>query len=204
MPVKTLSKLFFLTVLTIIAMNIKDYYLGVQHPGYYFNILMSLIPVALLSVLKAIYVRTCDLTHPGLLIVFGAWMIFFPNSAYLVIDPYLHVQNVVDAIAYLPSVILGTTIAISSFKEIDDIVSVGIDETVSSIILVTMFFISSFGLYLGLFGRWNSWDLFTQPVSLLAWSIDNLLISTPFCLVSTTSLAVGYFYGKKILNPSII
>jgi uncharacterized membrane protein len=95
-------------------------------------------------------------------------------------------------------------IVIYSLNEVDKILETNFNETVSSAILAAILYITSFGVYLGLVGRWNSWDLFTQPVALLSWSASNLLNALPFSLLGTTTLAILYFFGKKILNPSLI
>lgn len=204
MPIKTLAKLFCLTILAIVAMNLKDYFVGVQHPGYYFNILIAWMPIILLIILKVIYNATSDTGDPRFLLMFGAWLLFFPNSAYLILDPVLHIRNIVDLIAYIPSCILGVALAVSMFKELEDMIIVpNSDELTSNAILATIFYIISFGVYLGLFGRWNSWDLFTQPVQLISWAAANRLTSAPFCITATICLEVLYLAGKKYLNPSL-
>jgi len=55
-------------------------------------------------------------------------------------------------------------------------------------------FISSFGLYLGRFGRWNSWDILTSPLSLLKYSFQSL--NDPLAIQTTLafSFAIGLIY----------
>jgi len=180
-------------------MVMKDYILDPQHRGYFFNLAMAWVAVATLFALKT---TRHDILGPKQVFFIGLWLIFFPNVAYLIADPVLHVKNLVDLATYLPSVILGVTIVIYSLIEIEEILELHLNQLASSAVLALLLYTTSFGVYLGLIGRWNSWDLFTQPVALLSWSTNNLLNALPFSLVGTALLATLYFFGKKYLNPS--
>lgn len=197
MPTKNLQTITLVHVISLLTMVTKDYVYGSSHTGYFFNLGMAWTPVVLLYLLKA------SPGKPLAMIFFAAWLLFFPNAPYLIVDPFLHVKGALDLVVYIPSVILGVLIFVYSLKEIENMVSPYFSEEVVSGILAAIFYTTSFGLYLGLFGRWNSWDLFTQPIELLNWSFVNILNSAPFCLASIVGLAALYFYGKKILNPSL-
>lgn len=204
MPTKNLLAIILVHVISLIAMEAKDYALGTSHTGYFFNLGMAWTPVALLYLLKVSYNHASGPIKPLIIFFFGTWLLFFPNATYLIVDPVLHVKSLLDLIVYAPSIILGIMIVVYSLKEIEDMFTPYFSEEVVSGILAAIFYTTSFGLYLGLFGRWNSWDLFTQPIQLLTWSYGHILTSAPFCLASIVGLAITYFLGKKILNPSPI
>lgn len=203
MPTKNLITICIITIVSLFTMVMKDYILDPEHRGYFFNLAMAWAAVASLFALKAVYMEDLDILNHKVIILSGIWLLFFPNSAYLIVDPVLHVEDFLDLVTYIPSVILGIMVVIYSLNEVDKILETNFNETTSSAILAAILYITSFGVYLGLVGRWNSWDLFTQPVALLGWSASNLLNALPFSLLGTTVLAILYFFGKKILNPSL-
>lgn len=203
MPTKNLLAINLVHIASLLTMVAKDYAIGTSHTGYFFNLGMALTPVVLLYLLKVSYNHASGPIKPLIIFFFGTWLLFFPNAVYLVIDPVLHVKNLLDLAVYFPSIILGIMIVVYCLKEIEDMLMPYFSEELVSVILATIFYITSFGLYLGLVGRWNSWDLFIQPVKLLSWAFANVLISAPFCLASIIGLAIIYFLGKKILNPSL-
>lgn len=203
MPTKNLLTINLVHIASLLTMAAKDYALGTSHTGYFFNLGMALTPVVLLYLLKVSYNHASDPIKPLIIFFFGTWLLFFPNAAYLILDPVLHVKNLLDLAVYFPSIILGIMIVVYCLKEIEDMLTPYFSEELVSLILAAIFYITSFGLYLGFFGRWNSWDLFTQPIQLISWSYGHILASAPFCLASVIGLAVIYFLGKKILNPSL-
>jgi uncharacterized membrane protein len=54
--------------------------------------------------------------------------------------------------------------------------------------MISILFLSSFGVYLGRFLRWNSWDIISSPVGLL-YSIAQRFIS-PFHYIQTWGITL--------------
>ena len=51
--------------------------------------------------------------------------------------------------------------------------------------------LSSYGVYVGRFLRWNSWDIFTQPVSLLTDIVNSLVNPEVFIKTYTVSFSLS-------------
>ena len=96
------------------------------------------------------------------------WLIFFPNAPYIVTD-FLH-------LAYRPPIPLwydigllatyawtGCFLAIASLRTMQYLVGKYLGRFVSWLFVGAVLTLSGFGIYLGRFGRFNSWDLFFQP-----------------------------------------
>lgn len=109
----------------------------------------------------------------------GIWLLFFPNAPYLVTDLiHLHKSSSpilgFDVVLLFLFATLGVYLAVKSASEIQDWISLVFGKVVSVCIMVVFFLLSGFGIYLGRNERWNSWDVFTNPVNLLE-EIINLL-----------------------------
>jgi uncharacterized membrane protein len=107
MPTKNLVTICIITIVSLFTMVMKDYILDPEHRGYFFNLAMAWAAIASLFALKAVYTKSLDILDHKVIILSGIWLLFFPNTAYLIVDPVLHVKNFLDMIVYTPSVILG-------------------------------------------------------------------------------------------------
>jgi uncharacterized membrane protein len=54
--------------------------------------------------------------------------------------------------------------------------------------------LASYGVYLGRFGRWNSWDLFTRPVQLLMDCLWQLTNPTAIKMTIAFACILTFFY----------
>ncbi len=110
--------------------------------------------------------------YPGrwlILIPPGAlWLIFFPNAPYIVTD-FLHLLERPPVPLWYDIGLLATFswtgcfLAIASLRIMQVLVKRYLGTVVSWLFAVASIGLSGLGIYLGRFGRWNSWDLFTQP-----------------------------------------
>jgi uncharacterized membrane protein len=76
-----------------------------------------------------------------------------------------------------------------------------------SIGLFILFLSSGYGLYLGRFMRWNSWDVFVRPFYLLHHSLLDivhpfhhprpLLVTLIVCIILSFSYSIFYLIGHK-------
>ncbi len=99
---------------------------------------------------------------------FFFWLIFFPNAPYIVTD-IIHlgvnkeVPVLVDIILIFSSIYIGMYFTVKSLSNIEQIVLLYFSKKKTSIIILISILLSSFGVYLGRYLRWNSWDTFLQP-----------------------------------------
>jgi len=111
------------------------------------------------------------------------WLLFFPNAPYILTDLFhLRIKTGVpiwfDLILIISFAWAGLLFGFLSLIKIEQLLLLFLSSRqiawLSSIIL----FLASFGVYLGRFLRWNSWDVFNQP-SILFYDIFNRVIN-PF------------------------
>lgn len=100
--------------------------------------------------------------------LFFMWLIFFPNAPYVVTDlihlaPKSGVPLWYDLILILSFAIMGLMFGIRSLRKIHKFLEAYLSEKQSWYIVGFCLLLSGFGIYLGRFERWNSWDLLTHP-----------------------------------------
>jgi uncharacterized membrane protein len=98
------------------------------------------------------------------------WLIFFPNAPYMLTD-FQHLANTnpstplwFDVIILIWFAWTGLLLGISSLYLMQDIVTKTFNRTAGWIFAIGVTLLSSVGVYLGRFLRWNSWDLLQDPL----------------------------------------
>jgi uncharacterized membrane protein len=107
------------------------------------------------------------------LAVFFIWLLFFPNALYIVTDLiHLEMETTIpkwfDAVLLFSSCITGLLMAFVSLLRVEHFLSKKFDRIRVHALMVIILFASSFGVYLGRFLRWNSWDVINHPIGLLS------------------------------------
>jgi uncharacterized membrane protein len=114
-------------------------------------------------------------------VIFCTWLAFFPNALYIVTDLiHLDIESGVpkwfDAVLLFSASVVGLMMAfVSLYLAEAHLLSVKLRKFRAPFILLVLF-LGSFGVYLGRFLRWNSWDIISNPFQLLL-SISDRIIS---------------------------
>src|SRR5262245_19655805 len=100
------------------------------------------------------------------------WLAFFPNAPYLVTDIIHLRQNKLvplwfDLLLFVAFAWTGFFLGLISLLLMQEIVRKAAGIKASWLFALVVLGLSSFGIYLGRFLRWNSWDLFLNPGRLL-------------------------------------
>lgn len=109
--------------------------------------------------------------------VFIVWILFLPNAPYLVTD-VLHLVLSSPQMLWYDSILLfffgwiGLLLGILSLLHIHRYMRNHFNKINSEIAIFIICFISSFGVYLGRFERFNSWDIFIRPINTMRHSVD--------------------------------
>jgi len=101
------------------------------------------------------------------------WLAFLPNAAYLITDvihfrPVEGVPYWFDLILFVAFAWTGTLLGIVSLLLMQEVVQRHFGRVTSWLFALVVLGLNSFGVYLGRFQRWNSWDVVTNPWNLLA------------------------------------
>jgi len=149
------------------------------------NIFLAFMPF-IISSLLASYLKVEKFNKIIFVIGIILWLLFIPNAPYIVTD-FIHLGEIravpllFDTFLLFSSATVGLILGFNSFFHIEQIIKLKYSPKVTSIIMGLVILLISFGMYLGRFLRFNSWDVFINHTSLIknVWRIfsespDNL------------------------------
>ncbi|ANF53090.1 hypothetical protein A0O34_06035 [Chryseobacterium glaciei] len=161
--------LLILMTLFCFSLSIFRYYLSDTRVFLFlnWNLFLAWIPFVISSILVIFSIRS----KVALAFAIIVWILFFPNSPYILTDLFhLKARSSVpiwyDLIVILSYAWTGLMCGFISLMDIEKMLSSYFKRTTISIIAVLFLFLSSFGVYLGRFLRWNSWDVLNNPFGL--------------------------------------
>ncbi len=172
------SFLFPLIILSIILIVLRFFLWKTESFNYLlWNILLAFIPLVLGFIVlsqpkKGIVNKIIFIA--GLVL----WLLFIPNAPYLVTD-IIHLGEIkavpvlFDTFLLFNTALLGLVIFCLSLEHIEKIILEKFSKRTTFLITTLIILLISFGMYLGRFARFNSWDIFTNHQSLIGhlWGV---------------------------------
>ncbi|KRE99436.1 hypothetical protein ASG89_28155 [Paenibacillus sp. Soil766] len=145
----------------------------------FWDTFLAWVPVGIALILDLLFSYTRKKIRAFLIIFVGAsWLFFFPNAPYLVTD-LLHVfvrysfdptkrfwTDIVfwqHLFTIFTIAMLGLLLGSYSLFSVQNLLRISFGVMVSWIFAILVLLLSSFGIYIGRFIRWNSWDVITRP-----------------------------------------
>jgi uncharacterized membrane protein len=137
------------------------------------NLALAWVPLLLALAIARRHAPGRRASWPGSGALAAAWLAFFPNAPYLVTD-LIHVRARAavpiwyDAIMVFAFALTGLCLAFLSLWLVHRLVDRRFGARVGWAFVATIAGLAGFGVYLGRYPRWNSWDGVTRPGELLA------------------------------------
>ncbi len=151
---------------------VRKVYVGKTGFGFFFwNIFLAWVPLAAALLFYSLAARGGRrwLVMLGCAVV---WFVFFPNAPYIVTDlvhlkerplvPYWY-----DLICVMAFVQTGLFVGYLSLYLMQEVVRAWLGRWLGWGFALVMLGLSGFGIYLGRFLRWNSWDALLEPLGTL-------------------------------------
>jgi|ERR1043165_2022434 uncharacterized membrane protein len=131
-----------------------------------------------------------------LLTCFGVWLAFFPNAPYIITDLlHLKPRNGIpfwyDTVLLYSFALTGLLVGMFSALIVYNRLKELMPQWVARFSLIGIMLISGYGIYLGRFLRWNSWDLVTQPDEIFIDTLQRLAHPFTYPRAYTMSLVIG-------------
>ncbi len=134
-----------------------------EYLGFVWNLILALLPY---------FFAGLAVQYRGVLrsILFVLWFIFFPNSLYIFTD-YIHLPEHPEMlhfdIVYISVMsIAGLICGFASLEIVHTFWNTHFHKRVAWILISGTMLVGIFGVYIGRFLRFNSWDIISHPIDL--------------------------------------
>ena len=101
------------------------------------------------------------------------WLLFIPNSFYILTDLF-HLDKFDSAPQWFDLLLIfsfawnGIVLGIISLRRAEILLETVTGRRISTVIIFSVMWLNAFGIYIGRYLRFNSWDIITQPLSLFS------------------------------------
>lgn len=180
--------------LSLLALRV----IATHSPMYLFlvwNLILAMIPW-LMTTWTGFHTK--KISGPARLVGMVLWILFFPNSPYILTDLFhLHKPGDMplwfDLIMILSFATTALVFGLWSLHALETALRNTYKSWQVEIFIVCMLFASGFGVYLGRYLRFNSWDLFSMPGSLLSEILHRFTSPTAHPRTWGMTLVLGIF-----------
>lgn len=192
-----------------LSLSVFRYYVSETKVFFFlnWNLFLAWIPLSLSTFLVVFTIRS----KISLSLIIVVWILFFPNSPYILTDLFhLKVRSTIpiwyDLIVILSYAWTGLVCGFISLSDIEKRLSEYCEGTVINGIVISFLFMSSFGVYLGRFLRWNSWDVLNNPFGLFNDIVVRFIYPLEYTKTWGVTILMGvllnfmYFTFKLVKN----
>ena len=142
-----------------------------NHIYLLWNLFLAWIPL-----LIALKVKQRQDVKYKVLILSVVWLLFFPNAPYIITDlVHLEMNNLGqfwhEVTLFFSFASVSLACGLVSMQLMHQVWAKVFSEKISLVLLALVIPLSGFGIYLGRIQRWNSWDAFVHPKTLIFRSI---------------------------------
>jgi uncharacterized membrane protein len=186
---------------SVLLVVIRVFYTG--HLTFIFlnwNLFLAFIPYAISSLAEF---NPLWVQHKGrFAILLAAWMLFIPNSFYIITDLFhLHISTVplwFDLALLLSFAWNGLLLGILSVRQIERLVHSLWPKMPEMFFLFPIMCLNALGIYIGRYLRFNSWDMISNPFELvgdISYMLIHPLAAKPaWAMISCYAVLMTFIY----------
>jgi uncharacterized membrane protein len=141
-----------------------------------------------------------------LILSLAVWLLFIPNSFYIITDLF-HFTHIRSAPQWFDLLLIfsfawnGILCGIISLRRVEIILSILKGNGFSLFLIFVVMWLSAFGIYIGRYLRFNSWDVITDPFTLAGEIAD--MIFHPFDNMWEWGMITSYSVFMTLLYFSV-
>ncbi len=168
--------LFASAALGIAMVFVRVHFSGtLSYTFLFWNLFLAVIPFGISSLLVR-FKTSAFVFYP----LAALWLLFFPNAPYVLTD-LIHLRPVMvplwyDLLLLLSFAWTSLMFGFVSLSDMQQLVKQRFNAVTGWLFAYAALLLGSFGIYLGRFLHWNSWDVITEPQK-LAWDILERLVN---------------------------
>ena len=201
--------LILASVLSCALVAVRAYYAGTTAYLFFFwNLFLAWVPVGAALVFYGLAARQSR-AWTLLLAAAIVWFLFFPNAPYIVTD-IVHLRQIppvpywYDIVCVMAFAQTGLFLGYLSLYLMQEVIRAWMGRLAGWLFALTMLGLSGFGVYLGRFLRWNSWDALVDPIGIMRgvarvanpWNdAQPLAFSTTFFAFSLVCYLIVYSFA---------
>ncbi len=199
------EKMILLSVsFTVALLIVRMVYAGnLTYIFYPWNLFLAMIPMYFSRQLKQ-----AVMGYKTILLL-CAWLLFFPNAPYLVTDIFHFeerppVPQWFDLLIVVSGAWNGLLLCMVSLRQVEQFLSAYVKKKWLNTITVSFLFLCGYGIYLGRYLRYNSWDIFVKPITILNSSLHHIFQPVTyhsiwaFTISFSAFLSLVYFSMKYV------
>lgn len=187
----------FLLIFSIFCMVLLSFRMLLTESLFYgflvWNLFLAMVPYGISSWLTHTHwIRKHSFP---LLLFLGIWLLFLPNAPYVITD-LKHLRYAKSSLSWFDPFMLfafalnSLLYGVISIQHIFQIAKEIWNRRMAKLLIFFVVFLCGFGIYLGRYLRWNSWEFFTHPFQLIQDCIWSLI--HPSYRIRTWGITVGF------------
>jgi uncharacterized membrane protein len=174
------------------------------------NLFLAVIPFAITTYL----VSVPKLNKIVFVFWFCVWLLFLPNAPYIITDLlHLKISSThllwLDILVVMSFALIGLLLFFLSLADMTNLLKPLIKPKKTKYLMIFILYLCGFGVYLGRFLRYNSWEILQNPINLFD-DIVNIIFypnlhleAWLFTLLFGTFLSVGFWMFNTLLKTTI-
>lgn len=176
------SSLTLLILSSLLSLGLLGFRIFLTKNGTYFflawNLFLAWVPF--LISLKVSSDWSTRFKKAKEIFLLGAWLAFFPNAAYILTD-FFHLGTKTGIPLWFDLILIssfawnGLVLGYFSLLKVQNVMEQITNRWVSWLAVTFCLFLGSYGIYLGRFERWNSWEVLTEPTLLFGQIAHHIL-----------------------------
>lgn len=194
---KTISVLILLSTFSILLLLFR---IKLTQSHYFlflvWNLFLAGIPYAITSYLTTLkHINTLSL-----LVICSVWLVFLPNAPYIITDLF-HLRYSSAHLVWLDTLIIivfaitGLILFYKSVLSMESIIKTYVEKRVVAFMLPVLFTLVGFGVYLGRFLRFNSWEIINKPWIIITTILEILTQPRTHSAAWLFIICFGLFLG---------
>ncbi|QCE41846.1 DUF1361 domain-containing protein [Psychroserpens sp. NJDZ02] len=194
---KTLSVLTLLSAFSVLLLLFR---IKLTQSHYFLFLVWNLFLAGVPYLISSYLATLKQINTISLIILSGIWLLFLPNAPYIITDLF-HLRYSSTDLIWLDTLIIvvfaitGLFLFFKSVLTMESIFKTYVEKRMVSLSLPLLFILVGFGVYLGRFLRFNSWEIINKPYSIIETIFNIVMQPKSHTSAWLFTLCFGLFLG---------